>query len=155
MAATPLKTKAPGRERRAPWNYGRILRGTIHTTVVLVFCILAVAPFLVMGITAFQTDRDLYRRDASPFDYAEAPTLEHLDNLFNDTGYLSFIRNSVAVGVVVVLITLVLALPAAYCPGAPHRAVGVNGPASSCSSSTSCHRRCSSSRCSASSSRWI
>ena len=114
MAATPLKTKAAGHERRAPLNYGRILRGTLHTTVVLVFCILAAAPFFVMGITAFQTDRDLYRRDASPFDFNEAPTLEHLDNLFNDTSYLLFIRNSVVVGIVVVLITLVLALPAAY-----------------------------------------
>ena len=72
------------------------------------------APFLVMGITTFQTDRDLYKRDANPFDYAEAPTLEHLDNLFNDTNYLAFVRNSAVVGAAVVAITLALALPAAY-----------------------------------------
>ena len=80
----------------------------------LLFCIVAAAPFVVMGITTFQTDRDLYKRDASPFDYAEPPTLEHLDNLFNDTNYLVFIRNSLVVGAAVVAITLLLALPAAY-----------------------------------------
>ena len=91
----------------------RVIKGTLYAVAVLLFCILAAAPFLVMGITAFQTDRDLYKRDASPFDYAEAPTLEHLDNLFNDTNYVAFIRNSAVVGAVVV-ITLALALPAAY-----------------------------------------
>ena len=92
----------------------RVIKGTLYTVAVLLFCILAAAPFLVMGITAFQTDRDLYKRDASPFDYAEAPTLEHLDNLFNDTNYVVFIRNSMVVGAAVVVITLLLALPAAY-----------------------------------------
>ena len=92
----------------------RVIKGTLYTVAVLLFCILAAAPFLVMGIAAFQTDRDLYKRDASPFDYAEAPTLEHLDNLFNDTNYVVFIRNSMVVGAAVVVITLLLALPAAY-----------------------------------------
>ena len=95
-------------------NPRRVIKGTLYTVAVLLFCILAVAPFLVMGITTFQTDKDLYRRDASPFDYAEAPTLEHLDNLFNDTNYVVFIRNSMVVGAAVVVITLLLALPAAY-----------------------------------------
>ncbi len=92
----------------------RVIKGTLYTVSVLFFCFLAVAPFLVMGITTFQTDRDLYKRDANPFDYAEAPTLEHLDNLFNDTNYLAFVRNSAVVGAAVVAITLALALPAAY-----------------------------------------
>ena len=92
----------------------RVIKGTFFTVAVLFFCLLAAAPFLVMGITTFQTDRDLYKRDASPFDYAEAPTLEHLDNLFNDTNYLAFVRNSAVVGAAVVVITLILALLAAY-----------------------------------------
>ncbi len=86
----------------------RVIKGTLYTVSVLFFCLLAVAPFLVMGITTFQTDRELYR------DYAEPPTLEHLDNLFNDTNYLVFVRNSAVVGAAVVVITLILALPAAY-----------------------------------------
>lgn len=97
-----------------PVNLKRILGRTLYTVVLLVFCVIAAAPFLVMGITAFQSDRDLYLREANPFDFAEAPTLDHLDALFNRTNYLAFIRNSVVVGVAVVIITLVLALPAAY-----------------------------------------
>ena len=92
----------------------RLIKGTLYTVAVLLFCIVAAAPLLVMGITTFQTDRDLYKRDANPFDYAEAPTLEHLDNLFNDINYLVFIRNSLVVGAAVVAITLLLALPAGY-----------------------------------------
>lgn len=105
------------RPRVRPWprvNPWRVVKGTLYTVAVLVFCLLAAAPFLIMGITTFQTDRDLYRRDANPFDYAEAPTLEHLDNLFNDTNYAVFVRNSAVVGAAVVVITLALALPAAY-----------------------------------------
>ena len=98
---------ASSRARSTPWPCCR-------AAAVLLFCIVAAAPFVVMGITTFQTDRDLYKRDASPFDYAEPPTLEHLDNLFNDTNYLVFIRNSLVVGAAVVAITLLLALPAAY-----------------------------------------
>ena len=79
----------------------------LYTVAVLRFCIVAAAPFLVMGITIFQTDRDLYERDANPFDYAQAPTVGHLDNLFNDTNHL-------VVGATEVAITLLLALPAAY-----------------------------------------
>ena len=95
-------------------SVGRVLRGTLFTTAVLVFCILAVAPFFVMGIVTFQTDGDLYKRGASPFDFAEAPTLEHLDNLFTDTRYLSFVRNSAVTGIAVVVVTLALSLPAAW-----------------------------------------
>jgi multiple sugar transport system permease protein len=39
---------------------------------------------------------------------------QHLDLLFNNTPYLTFIRNSMIVGTAVVFITLILAIPAAY-----------------------------------------
>ena len=109
MASVTLDMPTP-RGSRA----GRVLRGTLFTTVVLFFCLLAVSPFLVMGIVTFQTDTDLYKRGASPFAYEDMPTLEHLDNLFNDTRYLSFVRNSVVTGIAVVVVTLALALPAAW-----------------------------------------
>lgn len=92
----------------------RVLRGTVYTTALLFFCLLAASPFLVMGVVTFQTDQDLYKRGASPFDYEDSPTLEHLDNLFTDTRYLSFVRNSTVTGIAVVVVTLVLSLPAAW-----------------------------------------
>ena len=66
-----------------------------------------------MFMHTFKTDGDLYRRP-QPFVFRQDPTLEHLDALFNNTAYLEFIRNSVVVGIAVVIITLALSLPAAY-----------------------------------------
>lgn len=78
------------------------------------FILFAAGPFLVMLITMFKQDRDLYRPANNPFLYNFPPTMENLDLLFNGTNYLTFIRNSLFVGVIVVLITLVIAVPAAY-----------------------------------------
>ena len=96
---------------RAELRY--ILRRSPFYLVVLVFCFFAAAPFVIMFLHTFKTDGDLYRRP-QPFVYRQDPTLEHLEALFNSTAYLDFIRNSVVVGIAVVIITLVLSLPAAY-----------------------------------------
>ena len=101
-------------------NYGatraelsHILRRSPFYLVVLIFCFFAAAPFLIMFLHSFKVDGDLYRRP-QPFVFRQDPTLEHLESLFTNTAYLDFIRNSVVVGVAVVIITLMLALPAAY-----------------------------------------
>lgn len=90
-----------------------ILRRSPFYLMTLAFCFFAAAPFLIMLLHSFKVDGDLYRRP-QPFVYRQQPTLEHLESLFSGTAYLDFIRNSVAVGVAVVIITLILALPAAY-----------------------------------------
>ncbi len=91
----------------------RVQRVALYTTVVA-FCFFFAAPFLWMIITAFKTDRDLYRAQNNPFFYNEPPTLDNLEFLFFNTNYLVFIRNSLFVGVLVVIITLLLAIPAGY-----------------------------------------
>lgn len=91
----------------------RILRRSPFYLVVLVFCFFAAAPFMIMFLHSFKVDGDLYRRP-QPFIFRQDPTLEHLESLFSNTAYLDFIRNSVLVGVAVVIITLMLSLPAAY-----------------------------------------
>lgn len=102
------------------YRYGLTYRETIYMVkrapfylMVLVFCFLASAPFMMMFLHSFKTDSDLYRR-AQPFIFRQEPTFDNFDRLFNDTSYFEFIQNSVIVGVAVVIITLVLALPAAY-----------------------------------------
>ncbi|MDE2859129.1 MAG: carbohydrate ABC transporter permease [Chloroflexota bacterium] len=90
-----------------------ILRRSPFYLVVLIFCFFAAAPFMIMFLHSFKVDGDLYRRP-QPFVYRQEPTLEHLESLFTNTAYLDFIRNSVVVGVAVVIITLILSLPAAY-----------------------------------------
>jgi multiple sugar transport system permease protein len=67
-----------------------------------------------MIINTFKQDQDLYRPQNNPFIYNSPPTLDHLRLLFLDTNYVGFLWNSFIVGVLVVIITLLIAVPAAY-----------------------------------------
>ncbi len=82
--------------------------------VVIVFAALLAFPFYWMLITTFKKTADLYTLENNPFIFNLPPTLEHLRLLFNETSYLRWVTNTAIVGVIVVGITLVLALPAAY-----------------------------------------
>ena len=81
--------------------------------VVIAFCLFSAFPFLVMIINTFKQDKDLYRPKNNPFFYNEPPTLDNLRLLF-ETNYTDFLWNSFFVGVLVVIITLIIAIPAAY-----------------------------------------
>ena len=93
---------------------GRLGARSAVYTVVGVFALLASFPFLWAVITMFKADPDLYTAGNDPFVYNAPPTLEHLRLLFGQTPYLAFVRNTVEIGVLVVLITLAFSLPAAY-----------------------------------------
>ncbi len=71
-------------------------------------------PFLWMLITAFKQTSDLYDLKHNPFLFYEPPTLEHIKRLFDETLYGQWLLNTAFVGVLVVLITIVLAVPAGY-----------------------------------------
>jgi multiple sugar transport system permease protein len=71
-------------------------------------------PFYWMVITAFKRDRDLYNLDTAPFWFKEPPTLDHVKLLLQGTLFPLWLKNSLMIGVLVVVITLLLALPAAY-----------------------------------------
>lgn len=81
----------------------------------LVFFVTFLAfPFYWMLITTFKTTNDLHDTTKNPYLFNDPPTLEHLKVLFEDTQYLQWLINTGFVGVLVVLITLVLAIPAGY-----------------------------------------
>jgi multiple sugar transport system permease protein len=71
-------------------------------------------PFYWMLITTFKTTNDLHDTTKNPYLFNDPPTLEHLKVLFEDTQYLQWLINTGFVGVLVVAITLVLAIPAGY-----------------------------------------
>ncbi len=81
---------------------------------VAAFCFFFASPFLWMLITTFKQDRDLYRAQNIPFLFNDPPTLNNLRLLFFETNYTGYLRNSLFVGVLVVIITLVVAIPAGY-----------------------------------------
>ncbi|MFN3476098.1 MAG: carbohydrate ABC transporter permease [Candidatus Methylomirabilales bacterium] len=88
--------------------------GGAHFGIVAVFLIFAAFPFYWMLITTFKQTTDLMKRENNPFLFNEPPTLEHLQVLFNDTLFGKWFWNTAWVGVIVVAITLLLAIPAGY-----------------------------------------
>lgn len=87
--------------------------GSFYTAVAL-FVVLAAFPFYWMLITAFKTNADLYNVSHIPFWFNAPPTLEHFRYLFEQTLFARWLLNSLIIGVCVVGITLVTALPAGY-----------------------------------------
>jgi multiple sugar transport system permease protein len=93
--------------RRLRQDYGPYLPLAPYLFVVLF-------PFYWMLITAFKRDNDLYNLTTAPFWFKEPPTLDHLRLLLQGTLFPTWLQNSLIIGILVVLITLALALPAAY-----------------------------------------
>jgi multiple sugar transport system permease protein len=85
-----------------------------HFLALGIFSLFATLPFLWMLITTFKQDADLYDLKGNPFLFHMPPSLVHLKELFYDTLFLQWLFNTLWVGVLVVLITLLLAIPAAY-----------------------------------------
>lgn len=94
-------------------SHSRLGRLAILAAVAM-FCLFATFPFIIMLINTFKQDADLYRPKNNPFIYNLPPTMDNLRLLFQDTNYLTFVKNSLFVGIAVVIITLVIAVPAAY-----------------------------------------
>jgi len=78
------------------------------------FVILSAFPFYWMLITSFKTNSDLYSVTHVPFWFSDTPTLEHFRYLFEQTLFARWLLNSLIIGLCVVAITLVTALPAGY-----------------------------------------
>jgi multiple sugar transport system permease protein len=76
--------------------------------------LLAAFPFLWATVTMFKQSSDLYVKANNPFWFNDPPTLKHVKLLLFDTSFLTFVRNTVVVGLAVTIITLLLSLPAAY-----------------------------------------
>lgn len=89
---------------------GRI---TLYSAAFL-FSLFAALPFGWMLLTIFKQNTDLYNPNTNPFLFNEPPTLANITYLFEKTEYLTFVRNTLVVSLLVVLITLLGAVPAAY-----------------------------------------
>jgi multiple sugar transport system permease protein len=102
--------------RRGPVQ--KALAVVVHRAVILAFTAFAIFPFYWMLITAFKQNSDLYvgasNTAHNPFIFNQPPTLIHLRILFQNTLYPTWLFNTLWVGAIVVIITLVLAVPAAY-----------------------------------------
>src|ERR1700738_1577578 len=85
-----------------------------HTAVLIFFVTFLAFPFYWMVITTFKTNQDLYDTHNNPYLFNSPPTLRHLSVLFEDTQFVQWLLNTGFVGLAVVAITLLLAVPAGY-----------------------------------------
>jgi multiple sugar transport system permease protein len=92
----------------------RFLKRIGFYTLVTALVIFAVWPFYWMLVTAFKTEHDLYNLKSIPYIFNEPPTLQHVNWLFNNTQFVRWLWNTLTVGVMVVGITLLVAIPAGY-----------------------------------------
>ncbi len=92
----------------------RIASRAGHTATLTFFVTFLAFPFYWMAITTFKTTRDLHNTENNPYLFNDPPTFRHLSVLFEDTQYVQWLSNTGFVGVMVVLITLLLAVPAGY-----------------------------------------
>src|SRR5580704_1536820 len=102
--------------------------GSFYAAVVTLV-VFAAFPFYWMLITTFKSDGDLYNLKSVPYWFNAAPTLRHVRYLFEETLFVQWISNSALIGLCVVAITLVVALPAGYSlarmPGRSAESLGI------------------------------
>src|ERR671919_85656 len=99
---------------RARVKLGAAARTAGHFGVLGAFGFFAAMPFYLMLVMSLKQSGDLLTRENNPFILNAPATLENVRILFEDTLYGRWLANTALVGVLVVLITLVLAVPAGY-----------------------------------------
>lgn len=87
---------------------------TVKMLVLTAFTVLLAFPFYWMVIATFKRNIDLYGMENNPFIFNLPPTLDNLRLLFRETDFVRWLGNTALVGLIVVTITLLLSLPAAY-----------------------------------------
>lgn len=88
-------------------------KGRLYMTL-SIFALFSAFPFYWMVIATFKRDHDLFNPANNPFLFNEPPTLDHLRLLLTETHFLTYLLNTFIVGMAVVVITLAIAVPAAY-----------------------------------------
>jgi multiple sugar transport system permease protein len=96
------------RLRRSQRNV--LLRGL----ALALYTVVTVFPFYWMIVTTFKQNNDLYNETNNPLWFNAPPTLANIQYLLEQTRFLTWMANSLIIGVGVVVITLLLAVPAGY-----------------------------------------
>ena len=93
----------------------RSQRGTLLRGLALaLYTLVTIFPFYWMIITMFKQNSDLYSETNNPLWFNAPPTLANIQYLLEQTRFLTWMGNSLIIGVGVVLITLLTAVPAGY-----------------------------------------
>jgi multiple sugar transport system permease protein len=132
VIARPVQRVAVPRTTVGLLNLTRAQRGTIMRALALaLYTVVTVFPFYWMIITVFKQNADLYSETNNPLWFNAPPTLDNVVYLLQQTRFLTWMANSLIIGIGVVIITLITAVPAGYAlarlrlPGAEHLGVAI------------------------------
>jgi multiple sugar transport system permease protein len=115
VIASPVQRAAVPRPTVGLLNLTRAQRGTIMRALALaLYTVVTVFPFYWMIITVFKQNSDLYNETNNPLWFNAPPTLENVLYLLQQTRFLTWMANSLIIGIGVVIITLITAVPAGY-----------------------------------------
>jgi multiple sugar transport system permease protein len=124
-AATPRSSLSVMRLSRS--QRATLLRGL----ALALYTVVTIFPFYWMIITVFKQNSDLYLTSNNPLWFNAPPTLDNLLYLLQQTRFLTWMANSLIIGIGVVIITLVTAVPAGYAlarlrlPGAEQMGIAI------------------------------
>src|SRR5205085_3632622 len=106
---------AVARPAPAFWQLNRWQRGSVLRVLSLaLYTVVAVFPFYWMLITTFKQNSDLYNTENNPLWFNAPPTFDNVLYLLEQTKFLTWMMNSLIIGIGVVIITLITAVPAGY-----------------------------------------
>lgn len=111
-AASPTVSLVRARQRFGLTRSDRNL--VLRVAALAAYTLVTVFPFYWMVITVFKQNSDLYSETNNPLWFNAAPTLDNVTYLLEQTRFLQWMANSLIIGVGVVLITLLTAVPAGY-----------------------------------------
>jgi multiple sugar transport system permease protein len=115
MIARPLSRVAAPEAAARILRLGHWQRGTTLRVITLgVYTLLAIFPFYWMIVTTFKQNSDLYSETNNPLWFNAPPTLDNVLYLLEQTRFLTWMLNSLIIGIGVVIITLLTAVPAGY-----------------------------------------
>lgn len=100
---------------RKPSPFRDLKKRVIVYAGLTLYAVIAGLPVYWMAITTFKPNADLYNLKAFPLFFNEhGITFDHLNLLFNRTGFNTWLANTLIVSLSVVAITLAVCLPAGY-----------------------------------------
>ena len=115
MIASRAQRAAVSRTSLGLLNLTRKQRGTLMRALALaLYTLVTVFPFYWMTITVFKQNGDLYSETNNPLWFNAPPTLDNVIYLLQQTRFLTWMANSLIIGIGVVVITLITAVPAGY-----------------------------------------
>ncbi len=83
----------------------------------IVFAVFFLIPPYYQLVTATKSTAEISNQTTDPWLPSPSPTWENLDNLWNHTDFPIYLENSAIVTVIVVALTMVIAVPAAFSLG--------------------------------------